>query len=216
MEKLDYKETVRGYHGTFKSVVKDIIDKGFEVKLRDDHWLGQGIYLYTDFELSKWWVQTKIDRLLLNEEAAVMEVLCKSDIKVLNLDNFEGMNFFYRAFEEVFKELKKLDVTVKLKKSSSSKDKTKNLCFALDLIKKEYDIDVVINTFIKGNPSYGEFNTRKFEKEYFPFGLNYKETQICISSNDCIDSKKCVYPIEDYEYNRIKNKVLIKKRGRLK
>lgn len=216
MEKLDYEETVRGYHGTFKSAVKDIIDKGFEVKLRDDHWLGQGIYLYTDFELSKWWVQTKIDRLLLNEETAVIEVLCKSDIKVLNLDNFEGMNFFYRVFEEVFKELKKLDVTVKLKKSSSSKDKTKNLCFALDLIKKEYDIDVVINTFIKGNPSYGEFNTRKFEKEYFPFGLNYKETQICISSNDCIDSKKCVYPIEDYEYNRIENKVLIKKRGRLK
>lgn len=216
MEKLDYKETVRGYHGTFKSVVKDVIDKGFEVKLRDDHWLGQGIYLYTDFELSKWWVQTKIDRLLLNEEAAVIEVLCKSDIKVLNLDNFEGMNFFYRAFEEVFEELKKLDVTVKLKKSSYPKDKTKNLCFALDLIKKEYDIDVVINTFIKANPSYGEFNTKKFEKEYFPFGLNYKETQICISNNDCIDSKKCVYPIEDYEYNRIENKVLIKKRGRLK
>lgn len=169
------------------------------------------IYLYTDFELSKWWVQTKIDRLLLNEEPAVMEVLCKSDIKILNLDNFEGMNFFYRTFEEVFEELKKLDVTVKLKKSSSSKDKTKNLCFALDLINKEYNIDVVINTFMKGNSSYGEFNTKKFEKEYFFFGLNYKETQISISNNDCIDSKKCVYPIEDYEYNRIENKVFIKR-----
>lgn len=216
MEKLDYKETVRGYHGTFKSVTEDIINKGFKVELRDDHWLGQGIYLYTDFELSKWWVQTKIDKLLLNEEVSVIEVISKCNIKVLNLDNVEGVNFFYCAFKQVFEELKKLDVTIKFKKNETPKNKTKNLCFALDLMKKKYNIDVVINTFIKENPSYGEVNSRKFEKEYFPFGINYKETQICISSNDCIDSKKCVYPIEDYEYNRIENKVLIKKRGRLK
>ncbi len=215
MINLDYKETVIGYHGTFESAVEDIISSGFEAKVREDHWLGQGIYLYTNFALSKWWVQTKIERLLLNEEEAVIEVKCKRNIKVLDLDDFGGLNFFYNAFSEVFEQLKQLNITVTLKKGSSSKDKVKNLCFALDLIKREYDIDAVINTFLKENPSYGEFNTKEFEKEYFPFGLSYKETQICISNNDCIDTKKCVYPISEYEYNKIENNVLIKKRGRL-
>ncbi|MGN9160305.1 hypothetical protein [Clostridium sulfidigenes] len=215
MTNLDYKETVRGYHGTFESVVKDIIDSGFKTKIRKDHWLGQGIYLYTDFALSKWWIQTKIEKLLLNEEPAVIEVVCKDNIKVLNLDNFEGMNFFYSSFEKVFEELKTLNVTVKLKNDSSRESKIKNLCFALDLIKKKYDIGVVIYTFTKTNPSYGEFDSKKFESEYFPFGLSYKETQVCISNNKCIGSKKCVYPIREYKYNRIENKVMIKKRGRL-
>ena len=212
---FDYEETIRGYHGTFENAVEDILSSGFKTEFREDHWLGQGIYLYTNFELSKWWIQTKIEKLLLNEEPAVIEVICKSDIKVLNLDDFEGLNFFYSAFQKVFEQLKELDFTVTLKKGSSPKDKIKNLCFALDLIKKEYYIDVVINTFLKANPSYGEFNTKEFEKEYLPFGLNYKETQICISDNDCIDTKKCVYPIKEYEYNKIENEVLIKKRGRL-
>lgn len=212
---LNYKETVSGYHGTFESAVKDIIDLGFKTELREDHWLGQGIYLYADFALSKWWVETKIEKLFLNEEPAVIEVKCKENIKVLNLDNFEGINFFYGSFKEILEELKRLNITIKLKKDSSHKNKIKNLCFALDLMKKKYDIDVVINTFFKNNPSYGEFDSKKFEREYFPFGLSYKETQICISNNECIDSKKCVYPIEEYEYNRIENTVLIKKRGRL-
>lgn len=212
---LDHNEIVYGYHGTFESAVKDIIDSGFTAKKRDDHWLGQGIYLYTDFGLSKWWIETKIGNLFLNEEPAVIKVVCKDNLNVLNLDCYKGIDFFFNASKEVFEELKKMNITLKLKKSTDPKDKIKNLCFALDLVKKKYDIGAVIYTFTKTNPSYGEYNIKRFEDEVFPFGLSYKETQICISSNECISNKQCVYPISKYEYNNINEEILLKKKGRL-
>ena len=93
---FDYEETIRGYHGTFESAVEDILSSGFKTEFREYHWLGQGIYLYTNFELSKWWIQTKIEKLLLSEDPAVIEVICKSDIWIYvnTLDNNLGFLFF--------------------------------------------------------------------------------------------------------------------------
>lgn len=215
MTDLNYKEKVRGYHGTFESVVKDIIDLGFKMEKRSDHWLGQGIYLYSEFALSKWWIETKINKLHLNEEPAVIEVVCKDNVKVLNLDSVEGVNFFLSALEEVLEELKQLNCTFKFKKDSSIKSIIKNRCFVLDLLKKKYEIGVVIYTFEKTKPSYGEFDLEKFERENFLIGIRYKETQICISNNNCIDGKRCVYPIKEFDYNKIEDKVIVKRRSRL-
>ena len=75
-------------------------------------------------------------------------------------------------------------------------ERIKNLCFALDLLKEDLDLWVIIRSFLKDNPTYGEENIEKFEKKFFPLPLDfaYLETQICVSNNECVKAKECCYP----------------------
>lgn len=55
-------QKIIGYHGTKAKNVNPILKNGFIIapkKDGDNHWLGHGIYFYSDYELADWWARTK-------------------------------------------------------------------------------------------------------------------------------------------------------------
>jgi hypothetical protein len=181
------KLTHIGYHGTELQYVDEILKKGFTHRIRDDHWLGQGIYFYTDLELAKWWANTKFKKL--DRQPAVIKVVIEvDDTAFLDLDTVAGMDFFFNKSKEL---LSDMSFGVRVEDNLY-----KNLCFALDYLKEMEDIQVVRYTFSKDSPSYGIQRIADFEKQYFklPRDFAYHETQICVSENDLIVHKICCYP----------------------
>ena len=185
-----------GYHGTKSSNVSDIISSNFKepiVSKDNNHWLGHGIYFFTDFELAEWWAKTKVEKhnkkYHTKDKASVIKAEIQAD-KIVDLDNPFKMNEFIE-FCQVFQEeiVKKgviFDFTSdKKRKSSPGNFKKQKRCFFLDIYKQEKNIEVIIYTFSKSNPSYA---SSKYHKTLFKdLDLHYNEKQICVSkpSNIC-------------------------------
>ncbi len=183
---------VTGYHGTHLRNVTSILKHAFTANERKDHWLGQGIYFYDNFELAKWWIETKLHAPS-GAGCAVIEVALGCQKKeFLDLDQPRGVDYF---LSELSKLLDQLQIGLKFMVSRED-DSMRNLCFGIDLVKKHLDIKLVAMTFYKAHPSYAEGDINLFEKQYFllPRSFSYKERQICASVNDIILSKKCVHP----------------------
>lgn len=204
---LEIEGSIKGYHGTFVSLANRIIDNGFEWKRRNDHWLGQGIYLYDNFYLAKWWCETKIKSKRLSETPAVLEVESKDNIRMLNLDT--DTDFFAT---QSYIAIKKLEADgVKFEFEKDEKGTVKNRCFVLDILKKKFKLDAILYTFPKNNPSYA--SSKDSKNIYNDFGISYKETQICLTDNTCIKNKKCVYPTNMDSYNKIGSTIVLKRKG---
>jgi hypothetical protein len=179
---------ITGYHGTHIKYVNSILSEGFKSNEREDHWLGQGIYFYADFELAKWWAEKKFNRF--RKTAAIIYVEIKAESKdILDLDTLSGYNFFLTEIKQI---LSKLKISFKFPVDK----RIENLCFALDLLKNELGINVIIRTFSKKNPSYGGHKISDFEKNYFnlPYDFVYLEKQICVTNNTVVSLKECCYP----------------------
>ena len=72
-------------------------------------------------------------------------------------------------------------------------------CFWSDLIKEQYNIDVLIYTFTKRNPSYIENKYRIINNSKNPLnniGLSYHEKQICVTKNSSIIDNIVAFIIE--------------------
>ena len=177
-----------GYHGTHKSSVNEILTNEFTSNIRNDHWLGQGIYFFDDLELAKWWAEKKFN----SSSAAVISATINTEPdKILNLDTRIGLNTFIKELKRILS-----DITVSIKfKAFDYSDRMKNFCLAIDLVKRCLNLDVIIMTFSKKDPTYGEFNLWDFEKDYFLLlpSIAYKETQICVKDNSVISTKICCF-----------------------
>lgn len=177
-----------GYHGTDSKHVDSILTKGFKASRRNDHWLGQGIYFYTSLELAKWWIKRKKKGTSNN---AVIEVLLDcGKCNVLDLDTINGLDFFLEEAHNLLHKNSNIG-----NYQFNNDEEYKNLCFILDLLKAKFDIEIIICTFLKDSATYTQGNVKTFEKNHFfvPLGLQYKETQICIRSNNCILEKECIH-----------------------
>lgn len=204
---LEKEGSVKGYHGTFLSSADKIISDGFTWKPRKDHWLGQGIYLYTSFYLAKWWCETKIKNKKLSESPAVLEVESNDKVRILNLDT--DADFFANESYIAIKELESQGVKFKFEKDE--KGKIKNRCFALDILKRKFNLHAIIYTFPKDNPSYADsINSKNIADD---FGISYKETQICLTDNTCIKNKKFVYPTNVDSYTKMDSSIVLKRKG---
>jgi len=176
-----------GYHGTDGKFVSDIRSNGFRSNQRDDHWLGQGIYFYSTFELANWWICAKLKKLNQGDTGAVIkvELTSKSD-KVLDLDEPHQLDGFFQYIREKKVEFEKLgiplDFTKGLKNDANFGNKTniRKQCFFMDIMKKELGIELIIRTFSKNHPSYASIKSYKAVK------LPYNEKQLCASNNDII------------------------------
>lgn len=53
--------TMTSYHGTCSNAVDNIEKYGLDpkqVKRRDDHWLGQGVYFFENYRKAQWWADS--------------------------------------------------------------------------------------------------------------------------------------------------------------
>lgn len=181
---------IEAYHGTFKDNVNNILEKGYTFNRRDDHWLGQGIYFYDDIELARWFITRKYKGTHGKEIFVIKSTLSTVPEKVLNLDTNIGVDFVYEKVSQLISEINII---------FDKEDEIKNRCIILDIIKELYNIDIIIMTFKTDFQSYGRARIKWFEDNYFPIGINYSETQICATDNDCIKNNVAVNNLKDYK-----------------
>lgn len=181
--------TLTGYHGTHVKHVSDIISNGFNTTIRDDHWLGQGIYFFDNLDLAKWWAETKFKHDYNNVAAVINVEIDALPEQILNLDSVVGMDYF-------FTELKKLLSSLNISLKFDLNKRTENFCWAIDLLKDHLGIGVVIRSFLKKRPTYGKHDVSEFEKDFFPLPsyFMYTETQLCVTNNNYIRHKECCFP----------------------
>lgn len=191
-------QKIIGYHGTKERFADSIINDGFKIAKRkenDDHWLGHGIYFYSDYELAEWWGRTKVNRQ--NEKyghddkPVVIKGIIKGDT-VWDLDR----PFMLRKFKECQKNLEKEFIREGIKLDFSKGDTSKKIrCFWMDAVKKAHNINVIIYTFTRDNPSYVESKYHVNSREEFSLrnlGLTYHEKQICVTDDRFIVDKSIV------------------------
>ncbi|MCB7070849.1 hypothetical protein NSQ82_18135 [Caldifermentibacillus hisashii] len=186
-----------GYHGTFANLVNDILRNGFNPQKRDNHWLGQGSYFYTNKKLAFWFISKNAATDYLKKEIgnklAIIHVNIEENREnILDLDDPEDINDFYKCINEMYDYFKPLTFT---------DDKHKNLCLIIDVLAEIYNWNIIIKTFEHAHkPSYGAVNPVQFDKKIFPIDVKYKEKQICVRNNKCIKIMEVEYPDNEYIY----------------
>lgn len=191
-------QKIIGYHGTKERFANSIINDGFKIankKVNDNHWLGHGIYFYSDYELAEWWGRTKVNRQNekygLDDTPIVIKGVIEGDT-VWDLDR----PFMLRKFKECQKELEQEFIKAGVKLDFSKGDTSEKIrCFWMDTVKEAHNISVIIYTFTRDNPSYVESKYHVNRREEFSLrnlGLTYHEKQICVTDNRFIVDKSIV------------------------
>jgi len=186
---------MEGFHGTGVKNITSIFREGFITKHREDHWLGQGIYFYDNFDLAFWWIKCKLNSPYGHRCGVIKAVLECDSSEFLNLDSTSGMDYFVREIDKILtNEVSK----TKFKFAIKEEDSIQNLCFALDLLKHLRGIKLISRTFPSKSPepTYASESIPQFEKKHFIFPLNftYVERQMCATSNEVVVKKYCLYP----------------------
>lgn len=184
-----------GYHGTCSKYQYSIETEGFDPdksKYRDDHWLGQGIYFFDDYEKSLWWAKTTSSQNN-NCGSIVFESLIEAtDDVVLNLDDNHQLDAFMTEILHLLEDIQK---EYPEKMPIFEEKKFRAVCF--DYYKQTKGISVIIGTFrkdIAGYTTKRNSRDKKTQKKIMNIiGIQFNERQICVSQKNCIKSTKLVY-----------------------
>lgn len=184
-----------GYHGTSSRWYNCIKELGFDpekVKRRNDHWLGQGVYYFSDYSKALWWANDQANK---PYNLGTYPLVYKSQIsapkeEILNLDNGDELDKFY---DFVIQSLSEIENAEKYPVF----DEKQMRAVYFDFYKIENNISVIIKTFdkptTKSAKSRSKDELRKITSLANNLGLGYKETQICVSKKQCIISTNLVY-----------------------
>lgn len=184
-----------GYYGTCSKYQYSIETEGFDPdksKYRDDHWLGQGIYFFDDYEKSLWWAKT-ISSQNNNCGSIVFESLIEAtDDVVLNLDDNHQLDAFMTEILHLLEDIQK---ECPEKMPIFEEKNFRAVCF--DYYKQTKGISVIIGTFrkdIAGYTTKRNSRDKKTQKKIMNIiGIQFNERQICVSQKNCIKSTKLVY-----------------------
>ena len=199
-------QKIIGYHGTKKRFVNSILKDGFKIppsKADDNHWLGHGIYFYSDYELAEWWSKTKVDKQNKkygwNDSPIVMKCLIQAK-NIWNLDKPSVLEKFKKSQLKLEQKVSAGGVVLDFSGENTAE---KIRCFWMDVIKKEHNIDVLIYTFTRKSPSYvnRKYHVNTGDKYSLgSMGLVYHEKQICVTADCFVIDKKIVYSnIEEFD-----------------
>ena len=165
-----------GYHGTCSKYRYNIEKNGLDpskCKHRDDHWLGQGVYFFDDYDKAMWWA---------------------TSISSQN-NNCGGVTFITKTIET----LKEVEKFCDRKMPIFEDAKLRAVFF--DYYKEKNKISVIIGTFLKefagytARRSHSEIELQK--KIMYVTGIKFQERQICVSKKECIKSTKLIYNEEE-------------------
>ena len=202
--KLDGNVNFNCFHGTFFDKCDNIIKSGFIIpkpQKTNDHWLGHGIYFYDSYFLANWWAKRKAIsyRKKYQEKHIPAVIYCNIFVpqeQVLNLDDRIHLQRFARYCNSKTKELGLTEHEFHVKKEGDVPSADQIRCFLLDLYKLDNKIGIVIYTFNKQITSYSK-SVFKFGN-HINLGLEYKEAQYCVSSNDYIRDRYVYNAREEY------------------
>lgn len=141
-----------GYHGTCSKHRYSIETDGFDpnkCKYRKDHWLGQGVYFFDDYDKALWWATT-ISSQNNNCGSVIFKSLIEApDDVVLNLDDNHQLDKFMTETLKVLGEIEK-ECSGKMPVFD---DKNVRAVF-FDYYKQKNGISVIVGTFQKDIAGY--------------------------------------------------------------
>ncbi len=190
-----------GYHGTSSNSKESIDKNGLDPSLtkhRDDHWLGQGVYFFEEFDQAMWWAED-ISTKSWNRGSVPLvyhAVIEAEESEVLNLDDYKVMN---RFMDEMINLQKSIEPDKNGRFPKFTEEKMRAVF--LDYYKNKHNIFVVIYTFEKNCISYGTYRKgadyHSQSQLFKTLHMGYKEKQICVSDKKCITDLVLVYNGED-------------------
>lgn len=183
------------YHGTCQKYLKNIRENGLDpkyTKYRQDHWLGQGVYFFEDYNKALWWARTT-SKQNSNCGSVVFEAnIIASDEKVLDLDDFRQLDAFMDKMLEVYEQIKKECIG---EMPIFDEGNIRGVFF--DYYKQIKNISVVIATFKKDFAGYTKKRNKEEKSKQSQImkvlGVQYSEKQICVSEKGCIHSVTLAY-----------------------
>lgn len=188
-----------GYHGTCSKYRYNIESNGLdpkECRHRDDHWLGQGVYFFDDYEKALWWATSISSK---NDNCG--GIVFKSNIEapdeeVLDLDDNKQLDAF---LTETLKTLDEIKNCCPGQMPIFEDAKFRAVFF--DYYKRQKGISVIIGTFQKefaGYTTKRNTSDRELQKKIMnTIGIKFRERQICVSKKECIKETKLVYNEEE-------------------
>ena len=164
------------YHGTDLEIAKKIVATKFLYKSSPYHWLGNGIYFYTDKHLAKWWTTNPSKNFGVKvENPAIVKTTVQIDKNnILDLRDFETYHNIAEEFERFFTEL-----YIPHHKETITESQIKCLFFDWYFL-IHTDIKIIIGNFFSLNQPYFHENEKGF---YSHTNLLYGETQVCLHEN---------------------------------
>lgn len=201
---MDYSQMkLRGYHGTCSKHKKSISENGLDpnkVKVRLDHWLGQGVYFFEEYKQAKWWA-CDIARKPYNSGSYALIYMSEIDVandEVLNLDNNDELDKFITY---ILNDTKKIESDTKGRYPAFTPEKLRAIYF--DYYKERNNVSVIVHTFHKDSARYASMRNREElqkQRELIQImGIYYGEKQICVSKKECIKTQCLIYNEEEEE-----------------
>lgn len=137
-------EKKTGYHGLPREYVLDTISQQrMHESMKDNEWLGRGVYFFQYIAHAKWWISQK--RYIGRETAILKASLTYTDKQLLNLDDPEEKRKLEVIFAEVISKRDKNDDPFFLIEKPS---KYQKWCFACNTIRKICpEIGIITYTF---------------------------------------------------------------------
>ena len=188
-----------GYHGTCLKHRHNIEKNGLDplkTKNRNDHWLGQGVYFFDDYDKAMWWATT-----ISSKNNNCGSIIFQSNIKapdeeVLDLDDNKQLDVFMTKTIATLKEIQK-DCQGQM---PIFEDASFRAVF-FDYYKEQNKISVIIKTFFKKIAGYTmrrNYYEKKLQEKIMDItGIMFQERQICVSKKECIKSTKLIYNEEE-------------------
>lgn len=171
-------QTLKVYHGTDKEYAEKIISGGFEVKTSKTHWLGNGIYFFTDYSLAKWWTTNPTSKYgkKINVPAIIEAELKFDESDIFDLRKLTNYLEFCRIYKDEFwsdfvgniKEGKSFDKPIDLEELR---------CSFCDYLYEMYSMKGIVGTF---NLSSQQYLPAEYGKYFDKFNINYTQVQVCL------------------------------------
>lgn len=173
------------YHGTNSQCAKEIVKgQSFKHSKGDEEWLGDGIYAYTDIIYAFKWIKTKyikknknyadVDKKLFKDYSILELSLDKSKLRIFSLDRRKDATVFYKIIDKFRRENEK------------TKDYSGEKCpdgAVINLMFNEMGFDKYYDAV---EYSFGDKRFSSFDKGNSR--VWYKEYQICIKNDSCINN----------------------------
>ena len=165
---------ITAYHGTDHCVVDEILKNGFHCKPNNEHWLGEGIYFYTDRSLAEWWTTnpTKKHGMEITNPVVLECTIEVDNDKLLNLCTLQGYEKYVDIYNSFFRKWafqSKPDEQVNFKQLR---------CAFFNYLHLMFDVEVIIAPFILPDqpyipPCYNEQYANHMH-------IMYAEIQVCL------------------------------------
>lgn len=170
---------ITAYHGTDNKYLHSILNDGFQCKTNDEHWLGNGVYFFIEYELAKWWATNEhknFGNTITNPIVIESEITYDRDY-VIDLRLLEDYNWIYQQYCEFHHYL--------LENGADKITGKKLRCAFFDWLREEYDVQLTIAGFNKKHSSY-------LNGKLYNFNIPYIEYQVCVYDNSICSIKGVV------------------------